>query len=228
MSRYSNSDHYIDAKTGVLKNRLGIRSDAELEKAEADLAGTRSYELSHSPLKGNFDFEHLRALHHYLFKDLYEWAGEPRNIDISKGSNFFAHHSHIKAAAKVVFDELKKEKYLAGLTKARFSARAAYYLGEINALHPFREGNGRVQREFISHLAYKNGYQIDWQHIDQETMVAASIASFKGDHSKFLSYIKANIKKLPKKKSVPAHKTKKSVKRPNRARKVLPNVKNGP
>ncbi len=204
MSRYSNTDHYIDPETGVLRNRLGITSETELEKAEADFAGTRSYELGKNPLKGKFDFEHLKALHHYLFKDLYEWAGEARDIDISKGSNFFAHHSHIAAAANDIFDRLASEKHLAGLSKADFSERAAFYLGEINALHPFREGNGRVQREFISHLAYKNGYYIEWQHINQDKMVEFSIQSFKGDYSGFAAYIRANIKDLPSSSASPS------------------------
>lgn len=197
MSKYSNSDHYLDTETGVLKNRLGISSASELEKAEADFASARSFELGKSPLKGKFDFEHLKAIHHYLFKDLYEWAGTPRNIDIAKGDNFFAHFPHIETAAAEVFEKLAKEKYLGGITKAQFCERAAFYLGEINALHPFREGNGRAQREFINHLAYRNGFYIEWGNVSQADMVAASIASFKGDCSMFATFIKDNIRDLP-------------------------------
>jgi len=194
MSKYSNSDHYIDATTGILKNRLGIKTEAELEMAEADFASARSFELAKSPLKGKFDFDHLKTIHGYMFKDLYDWAGSSRDIDIAKGDNFFAHHLHIDAAAKAIFAKLKKEKHLVGLSKPDFCERAAFYLGEINALHPFREGNGRAQREFISHLAYKNGYYIDWQHLSQDDMIQASIDSFKhGDCSKFAAYIRANI-----------------------------------
>jgi cell filamentation protein len=212
MSKYSSSDHYVDKKTGVLRNRLGIASTSELEKAEADFASARSYELGKNPLKGRFDFEHLKAIHRYMFKDLYEWAGVPRDIDIAKGDNFFAHHTHIDVAAKGIFAKLAEEKHLVGLSKADFCDRAAFYLGEINALHPFREGNGRAQREFISHLAYKNGYYIEWQNsyyiewqnsyyiewqnISQDDMIQASIASFRGNCSKFAAFIRANIKNL--------------------------------
>ncbi|MGB9154539.1 MAG: Fic family protein [Alphaproteobacteria bacterium] len=198
-SKYSNADRYIDAETGVLKNRLGITSEAELEKAEADFASARSYELSQHPLKGQFDLDHLKAIHGYMFKDLYEWAGQCRDIEIAKGDNFFAHHIHIEAAAKSVFDGLAKENRLVGLSKADFCDRAAFYLGEINALHPFREGNGRAQREFISQLAYTNGYYIEWKNISQDEMVQASIASFKhGDCSKFAAYLRSNIKDTEK------------------------------
>jgi cell filamentation protein len=196
MSKYSNSDHYTDAATGVLKNRLGITTEDELKKAEASFASARSYELFQTPLKGKFDLEHLKSIHSYLFKDLYEWAGQCRDIDISKGDNFFAHHSHIEAAAETIFAKLGKEKHLSKLPKADFCERAAFYLGEINALHPFREGNGRAQREFISHLACKNGYYIEWQNISQEEMIQASIESFKGDCSKLSAHICANIRKL--------------------------------
>lgn len=79
-----------------------------------------------------------------------------------------------------------------------FSERAAYYLREINALHPFREGNGRVQREFINHLAYKNGYFIEWKNVSQADMIQASIDSFqRGDNTKFAGFIQDNLRKLP-------------------------------
>jgi len=199
MTRYSNSDHYTDPQTGILKNLLGITTEEELEKAEATFASIRSYELAQNPIKGSFDLEHLKAIHGYMFKDLYEWAGQCRDIDIAKGDNFFAHHIHIEAAAKAVFYRLAKEKHLAGLSKDEFCERAAFYLGEINALHPFREGNGRAQREFISHLAYANGYYIEWKNTDQNQMIEASIVSFKhGDCSKFAAYLRANIKEIEK------------------------------
>jgi fido (protein-threonine AMPylation protein) len=95
---------------------------------------------------------------------VYAWAGQLRTIDISKGGNRFAHHGFIAGAAASIFAGLAVEKYLAGLAPDAFSDRAAHYLGELNALHPFREGNGRAQREFISHLAQANGYYIAWEN----------------------------------------------------------------
>jgi cell filamentation protein len=93
---------------------------------------------------------------------------------------------------------LDNEDYLKGLDLAAFSERAAHYLGEINALHPFREGNGRAQREFINHLAYKNGYSIEWTSVSQDAFIQASIESFhKGDNSKFAAFIRDNLRKIP-------------------------------
>jgi cell filamentation protein len=196
MSRYSGNDPYLDPATGVLNNRLGITDERTLEQTEADIVATRSYELSQTPLKGNFDLAHLRAIHRHLFGDVYQWAGEFRTIDVSKGGNRFAHHAYITSAAEPVFRRLAQESHLAGLGPARFSDRAAYYLGELNALHPFREGNGRALREFISHLAHANGCYIAWENISQADLLGAAIDSFNGDTRKLAALIRQNLSAL--------------------------------
>jgi cell filamentation protein len=193
MSQYS-GDPYVDRESGILKNRLRITDQAKLEQAEAALVSTRSYELSQVPLEGRFDLAHLQGIHRYLFGDVYEWAGQLRTIDISKGGHLFAHHAHIESAAAAIFKQLVEEKHLAGLGSAAFSDRAAHYLGELNALHPFREGNGRAQREFVSHLAHAAGYYIAWENVKQPTMLEASIESFKGNTSKLASIIRENLR----------------------------------
>ena len=145
------------------------------------------------PLKGRFDLAHLQAIHRHLFGDLYDWAGLLRTIDISKGEARFAHHAHIESAAASIFRRLAQENHLAGLGEGAFSDRAAYYLGELNALHPFREGNGRAQREFISHLAQANGYYVAWENIAQAEMMEASIESFSGKTAKLAELIRENL-----------------------------------
>ena len=194
MQKYAVNDHYLDPETGVLNNKLGVQAPAILEQREADYATARAYELAKTPIEGRFDLDHLRAIHKHLFGDVYAWAGELRDIDLAKGNSYFASHMHIASAARPVFAKLADEGYLTGLDKEAFSERAAYYLGEINALHPFREGNGRAQREFINHLAYKNGFSIAWDNIAQEDMVQASIESFhEGDTARFAGFIRDNI-----------------------------------
>jgi cell filamentation protein len=193
MSRHFGDDPYLDPVSGVLKNRLGITDEARLAQVEAALVATRSYELSLSPLKGRFDLAHLQAIHHYLFGEVYQWAGQLRTVDISKGGHLFAHHAHIGSAAATIFEQLKREKHLAGLEPATFSERIAHYLGELNALHPFREGNGRAQREFVSHLSVVSGYYIVWENVKQAAMLAASIESFKGDRSRLAAIIRENL-----------------------------------
>jgi cell filamentation protein len=193
MPKYSGNDHYIDPESGVLKNRLGITDEASLEAAEADFVAERSRELSQTPLKGRFDLAHLQAIHRHLFGDVYDWAGELRTVDISKGGHLFAHHIHIEGFAATIFKNLAQEKNLAGLDPDAFSDRAAQYLGELNALHPFREGNGRTQREFISHLAHANGYYIAWEHVNRPDILEASIESFRGDTSRLAAIIRDNL-----------------------------------
>jgi len=193
MSRHSGSDPYVDPESGVLKNRLDLSGDAMLEQAEAAFVATRSYELVLAPVEGGFDLAHLQAIHRYLFNDVYEWAGQVRTIDIGKGGDLFAHHAYIGSAAAQIFLQLANDNYLAGLEPAAFSDRAAYYLGEINALHPFREGNGRTLREFISHLAHANGYYIAWENVSQADMLAAAIESFKGRLLSLAALIRSNL-----------------------------------
>jgi fido (protein-threonine AMPylation protein) len=120
----------------------------------------------------------LRHIHHYLFQDVYVWAGEFRTVPIAKGNSFFARPEHIQAELQKLFHQLAGEQFLRGIDSSGFCRRAAHYLGEINALHPFLEGNGRAQREFIRELAAEAGYEIAWDLVTQDEMFAASVASF--------------------------------------------------
>ena len=106
MPNYSGNDPYIDLESGVLKIRLGITHEALLEATEADFVAEQSREISQTPLEGRFDLAHLQAIHRHLFGDVYEWAGQLRTIDISKGGHLFAHHAHIEATAAPVFKQL--------------------------------------------------------------------------------------------------------------------------
>jgi len=164
-----------------------------LETTEADLVAARSRELVQAPLKGRFDLEHLQAIHRYLFGDLYEWAGQLRVVDISKNSHRFAHHAHIARAAGAIFEKLAGERCLAGLDVGALSSRTAYYFGEINALHPFREGNGRAQREFFSRLVSTSGYYMAWENVMPDEMLRASIESFNGDLSRLTAILRENL-----------------------------------
>ena len=193
MSRYSSHDEYVDPATGVLKNRLGIKDAATLETTEAQFVAQRSHELVQDPLPGAFDLHHLQAIHRHLFGDLYEWAGHLRTVDLTKDTSRFAHHAFIERAAAPIFRGLAQENYLRGLEPAAFSERAAHYLAELNALHPFREGNGRAHREFLSQLARDTHYAIAWEQITQADMLDASRRSFSGDLVPLTTLIQRNL-----------------------------------
>ncbi len=175
------NDPYLDPDTGILRNLLGIRTQAELDTAESSLSFLRTSQLYGHPVLGRFNLKHLQAIHKRLFADLYEWAGQIRHVEITKGTTDFARYLAIESGARQLFRRLAAEHYLRGLGPEQFAQRAGYYLGEINVLHPFREGNGRAQREFIRELAQKAGYRIDWSRASQDSMVRASIDAYSGN-----------------------------------------------
>jgi len=181
VSRYSDHDDYVDPVTGVLRNLLGITEPAQLELVEAEIVASRSFELSLVGVGDIFDAAKLKHIHLFPFRDLYEWAGRFRTVDISKGTNRFAHHAYLESAAMSIFIQLREEQNLAGLDMEAFGSRAAYYLGELNALHPFREGNGRTSREFLGLLARRNGFVFQWKMVNQTEMLQSVIDSFHGN-----------------------------------------------
>ena len=193
MSRYSSHDESVDPATGVLKNRLGISDATTLAQTEAEFVAERARELTHQPIPGTFDLPHLQAIHRHLFGDLYEWAGHLRTVDLTKDTNRFAHHAHVERAAAPIFRELAQEHYLRGLEPAEFSRRAAHYLAELNALHPFRDGNGRALRALFSQVAHDSGYTIVWKHMTQAEMLEASRRSFSGDLAPLTTLIQRNL-----------------------------------
>ena len=198
------SDPYVYPGTTVLKNIPGIRNQEILDRFEADRVGQRSLELIERPLSGLFDIEHLQGIHRYLFQDVYEWAGDFRTVDIAKGNSYFAHVPYIESTLKGLFGELSEERHLRGLNQERFASRLAQTLGTLNAVHAFREGNGRAQREFVRELAYKNSYWIDWSKVSREELYQASDASFmRGDDTFFEKLLRRAIEPIDRDKLPP-------------------------
>ncbi len=171
------SSKYCYPGTNVLKNKLDIKDRAKLEKLENALIVFKIYELRKKGITGNFDFDHLLSIHRYLLFDLYDFAGELRTENIAKDSFKFADTRFIEQELIKLFEELKNENYLSGLNKEDLAKKLSYYLAELNVLHPFREGNGRVTREFIRQLALKNNYLLDLRKVKFEEILEASIKS---------------------------------------------------
>ncbi len=179
-------DPYCYPGTRTLRNVPAIRDPEELAKFEASHTGGRILELQERPIVGNFDRAHLQAIHKYIFQDVYPWAGKTREgAEIAKpGSPFFAFSQYIAPSLDKVATQLKSEDQLRGLNADTFSIRAGYYLGELNAIHPFREGNGRTQQEFVRELALQAGHTLEWAHVTREQMCSTSKLSFeRGDSS---------------------------------------------
>ena len=190
-------DPYIDQSSGCLRNLFDIKDSKELSKVETALALNRCYELEYASFdkiaNKIFDFDHLKAIHRHIFQDVYGWAGQIRDVNISKGETHFLPHSLIEQGAKSTFTKLKQENHLKGLDPNNFSEKAGYYLGEINHIHPFREGNGRTQREFINQLAHHNDYYIEWKNMTQKQMVEASIEADRGNIKPLATLIRENL-----------------------------------
>jgi cell filamentation protein len=176
-------DPYVYPETNVLKNLRDIRDAEQLSKFEAIATTRRTIELEHEPLQGRFDARHIQAIQQHIFQDVFEWVGKFRTVNISKSGNPFVFHQHIGSSLDKTCGDLRHEGHLAGSDLEQFVIRGAYYLGEINAVHPFREGNGRTQREFIRDLGVHNGFMIDWRRVSREEMIEASRRSLRTDNS---------------------------------------------
>ncbi|WP_208440030.1 Fic/DOC family protein [Bartonella raoultii] len=189
-------DPYTDLDTGVLYNRFEIQDKIVLERVESTFAYVRSFELMRAATGGKFDLGYMKEIHRKLFGDIYEWAGEIRLVDIAKGNSMFASYHRIESYAPKIMQQLAKEQYLRGLDMDEFSQRAGYYMGELNALHPFREGNGRTLREFMVQLAREAGYRISWKGITRQEMIEASIAAHFGNSEHLSILIRQNLNLL--------------------------------
>jgi len=173
-------DPYADPVTGVLRNKLGLSATGELGTAEREITHAALIFLKESTVQPNYDLRHLCAIHRRIFGDIYDWAGQLRTVAIAKGT-WFCLPQYIESAAAEIFRALHGDNLLRGLSRDMFTERLTYYLGEINAVHPFREGNGRAQRAFFEQLASDAGVILDWQHLDADRNIAASAAIMRGD-----------------------------------------------
>ena len=140
---YEGESFYCYPGSNVLMNKFNIRDADKLQEIERRISYANIVYLGDNPLKGVLDFKYLQKIHKYIFGDIYGWAGRIRGGKFfSKGNTVFCVADMIPAYAENIFGTLRAEKWLRGLEKEDFINRLAYYMGEVNALHPFREGNG--------------------------------------------------------------------------------------
>jgi cell filamentation protein len=168
---------------------------AELTRLAADFAAARSGQLMLRPIAGKFDVPHLRAIHRYIFQDIFPWAGDFREVTTSRTNSFgFPPPQFLVPSLETTFNQLRTENYLKNLDADHFATRAGHYLGEINAIHPFREGNGRTQREFIRCVALHAGHKLSWRNLSQaENNEASRISYATGNHSRLAAIIRTRM-----------------------------------
>ncbi|BCZ15359.1 MULTISPECIES: putative adenosine monophosphate-protein transferase Fic [Acinetobacter] len=171
---------YCYSGTSILKNKLNIRDEHILEQAELELSGLSSSLIDYA--EPPYNLQYLQAIHTQLFGDLYEWSGQLRQIDISKGDTRFCTFSRIEIETNKLLNSLQQQNYFQDLESKYFIPKLADLYCELNVIHPFREGNGRTQRIFFEHLIAYCGYGIDWSKINsKEHWVQANIEGFYGN-----------------------------------------------
>ena len=177
---------YFTGHDDVLENKLGIDDPELLRKAESDIVFVRLVEFSRKPIQGAFDFAHLKAIHKHLFSDIYAVAGKVRTVDLAKNGSVFCYVQNIDNMQQEIFDRLKRENYLQGLEKKDFILKLAELSGDLNALHPFREGNGRTIRCFLMQLANEAGYELLYENAEKDELLQADITAFGGNLQRLL------------------------------------------
>lgn len=188
---YEKTINYCYKDSDVLINKLNITDERNLYEAERDLVALRVAWLNEEPIKGYFDFKHLKFIHKFLFQDIYGWAGVIRNCNIAK-QDLFCLYEYIESFANDIFSRLKKEKYFIKYSYEVKLEKLALLFANINALHPFREGNGRSQREFIKELAKINGIDLNLTTVSENDMIVASHDSINGHYEKLFEIFKKN------------------------------------
>ena len=186
---YENTSNYCYKNSDVLINTLNITDDEDLYNAER--VSYRTYELNEKPLKGNFDFKYLKDIHKYLFQDIYYWAGDTRTCNIAK-QDLFCLVENIELYAKNIFSKLKQEKYFINYDYDTKLTKLVELFADINALHPFREGNGRTQRLFIESIAKINGINLDLTSVSKMDMIISSHESINGNYDKLIEMFRKN------------------------------------
>lgn len=166
------NDYFIPGTT-TLRNKIvsrqepyGISDPARLRAAEDLLVSARLIDLLLHPIAGMFDYNHMKAIHQYLFQDVYEWAGQERVAPVAPqfldkdGHLYYPAGETLATAANEQYRLIAKANYLRGLEQSDFVAELAERWGEINVIHSFREGNTRSQLVFFSQLCEQAGYEL--------------------------------------------------------------------
>ena len=167
--------------TTVLINKFNIRDEKKLAAIEQSITSAMIAKASISIPFENVDFNFYKRLHKYVFSDIYEWAGTVRKINMSKKGTNFCPYDKIDELGNAIFNRLKKSNYLRRYDGDQFIGELTELYCSLNILHPFREGNGRTQRLFISMLIKNLGKHLDFSEIDKDLLLIATIRSANGD-----------------------------------------------
>lgn len=198
LSRYNVSGQEVETSAGVLKNKLGITNQKLLGDLETNLLNdTYAYFLN--LLEQNqilFDLPLLFKIHSYFLGTLYGWAGKIRTVDISKNGVLFTSAQYIKTALKEFEKVLQANTIQSKDTKQKIAEKMAIIHCEFNAIHPFREGNGRTIRLFLDLMTFRHGYLfIDYAKSSQKNYIKACVAGMRKEYKPMTKIIYRGLKK---------------------------------
>ncbi len=183
----SEDDPYTYPGSTVLRNKLDLTDAAQLDRLERRLVTQRAAE---GIPPGGFDLAHLRAIHRHLFQDVYDWAGALRTVEIAKGGHQFQFRRFIETGMQDVHQRLARAAFLHGLRRADFATAAGRIMGDVNYVHPCREGNGRTQLFYLAQLAAQAGHPLDLARLDPRGWLAASRAAHGGEYAPMAAEIR--------------------------------------
>jgi len=168
--KYIDPDYtYSDAKTGILRNLQDISDPDVLLFVESSAVTKRLHELYEIPIKIK-GIESLFLIHKHLFQDVYAWAEKKRTVEISKDGKQFFPTTHFDNAFRYIDTLIDEFKGTPKDNKERLAEKLAEILDNVNYLHPFREGNGRAQREFLRLLAIEKGLTLNLNPPDNKSV----------------------------------------------------------
>lgn len=190
-------DPYCYPGTSVLKNLGGHKTAQKLKAFETLVVTLRAKDLFDNPIQGEFSISRLKETHRRLFEGVYAWAGQFREqtgwIGKDRGLGYggvrYCDSRFIDNELNKVFQSLAETRHLKGLPLEQFPERAAYFYGELDAIHPFREGNSRTLRKFMFDMGVSAGYEMHWEKTNRDENTrnrlyrARDIAVLRADHS---------------------------------------------
>ena len=167
-------DPYCYPGTDLLRNKADLKTHAALERFERMMVRER---MAQAPLDFGISDAGYKAIHRYLFQDVYDWAGQTRTAtrwNIAKDGAEFTPAPFVSVLLKRQFQIINAEQNLRALSADDFADRAADHACQLNALHPFREGNGRTLRFFLKVLAHQAGHGFDLRRIEPKLWLEGS------------------------------------------------------
>jgi cell filamentation protein len=191
MSSDGADDPYVYPSTQTLRNNFDIRDPDRLQEVEVEYSQQR---LTEPAPRIDLTPAGYGALHRHVFGDVYPWAGEMRTVHMSKGNDVFCAPQFLPVEMAKCFAALRAGRRLTSRDPERFAEAAAEHINEINARHPFREGNGRVQRLLLDILAERAGYHLAVDRIDPQAWNEASVIGFRtADHAPMRDVLRAAL-----------------------------------